>query len=775
MKINFYIPCILLCALFGLFQTAHCDSLTLANDHQSTYVIALPQDAIPAEKNAAAQFQKYFSQITGAQLPIKSENEIDAKAPQVLIGTGQRVKVLLPQQNWDTLGKDGIVIKTVGNNLILTGTRPRGALYAVYQFLEDVAGCHWWTPTENTIPHKSTFIVNPQNVVYIPSFRFRSHLSNATNYNDEFAVIMRENGHHQRQLDETWGGHYSILGFVHTFSRLLPPEKYFKEHPEWYTDPNNHFLPCTAKSKMPADQQTQLCLSAPGVQEELTKQALAWIKENPDAGYISISQNDNKDGYCRCPECMKLIEQEGSASAPLLKFVNAVAEKIHQQYPDFIVETLAYHYSEKPPKTIRPAHNVLIRMAPINADFSQPMNSDKNADVRDNLLAWANISPQIFIWNYVTDFRDCIMPHPNLNNIGADLRFFAAHHVTGIFEQGDAYTNGVGDFVPLRNWLIGKLMWNPNLDQTQLEDEFLQGYYGNAAPFLRQYLDLIQNSFVKQNKKLSTFNTDYSFLTLDVMNDATRLFQQAAAAVQSDKVLSERVRRERLSLDYSWLKRYAFLKTQSLLNEQEFLGPTAPKQATEEFITTAQHFGIKRYNEHADFSQLAEKLRGQFETPAPLPEFAQKYPAADVVDIQQGNFRLAHPGTLSHFIDDANASDGKTASTVGDTNMWDIQAPLDQFLDTPNTNWHVYAMARADITENADQKSIALRSGIYDVTNRKTVGESTFTASQIAGEHYQKIDLGIHSMNGGMYIWFAPMKNPTVKKIYIDRIILIRE
>lgn len=142
-----YIPCLSLCVLFGVLQSAHSDELTLAANGKSTFVIVLPQDAIPAEATAAAQFQKYFYQITGAQLPIKTETSVDEKTPQILIGTGQRVKVLLPQQNWETLGKDGILIQTVGNNLILTGTRPRGALYAVYEFLE-AAGCRWWTPTE---------------------------------------------------------------------------------------------------------------------------------------------------------------------------------------------------------------------------------------------------------------------------------------------------------------------------------------------------------------------------------------------------------------------------------------------------------------------------------------------------------------------------------------------------------------------------------------------------------------------------------------------------
>ena len=35
------------------------------------------------------------------------------------------------------------MIRTVGDNLILTGGRPRGTLYAVYEFLERPVGCHW--------------------------------------------------------------------------------------------------------------------------------------------------------------------------------------------------------------------------------------------------------------------------------------------------------------------------------------------------------------------------------------------------------------------------------------------------------------------------------------------------------------------------------------------------------------------------------------------------------------------------------------------------------
>ena len=219
-------------------NTASSTSLTLARDGKSEYSIVLASDAIDAEKTAAAQLQQNLQKVTGATLPIKEEAEVAADAPQILVGAGARVKTLLPRQDWNTLGHDGIVIKTVGKNLILAGGRPRGALYAVFEFLEKSAGVRWWTPTESTIPHRDILTVAPQNTVYISPFAYREHFANSVQSDPLFATRMRENGNYMHQGEEL-GGHYTILGFVHTFDLLLPPEKYFKEHPEWYSDPDN--------------------------------------------------------------------------------------------------------------------------------------------------------------------------------------------------------------------------------------------------------------------------------------------------------------------------------------------------------------------------------------------------------------------------------------------------------------------------------------------------------------------------------------------------------
>ncbi len=765
---------LVVCTLLSAFATiAHAQMpLTLAQNGQSRAVIALAQDAIPAERTAAAQLQKYLQQMTGATFAIQPEQEVADNAPQILVGQAARSKALLPNANWSNPGKDGIIIHTTGNKLILAGERPRGTLYAVFQFLEDNGSRFWW-PGAYDIPRKSTLTVTPQNVHYVPPFSYRQHSSVVGHSDEEFATMLRLNGNRQPQ-SQAWGSHYEILGWVHTFSKLLPVEKHFAGHPEWYSDPTNNYKPATAQSKQPSPQGTDLCLGNPQVLQAVTEQALSWIEKNPEAGYISISQNDNSGGYCRDDYAVKLIEEEGSPSAPLLQFVNQVAAKIHEKYPHFLVETLAYHYSEKPPKTIRPAKNVLVRLAPISMDYGHPLDSEKNATARNNLLAWEKVSTQLFVWNYVTNFVNTLLPHPNFDSLDKDLRFYAAHKVTGIYQQANSYTNDVGDFVPLRTYLISRLLWNPQLDKEKIIDEFLSGYYGKAAPHLKQYLQLIDRSFPREQTKLNTLNSDYSFLTLDVMNQATRHFDQAAAAVQNDKTRAERVARERFSLDLAWLMYYRLLRNTA--GDGEFLGPKDPQQAFANWQADAERFGVKNYGERRPLPNLLSQINAAIVPPAPLPDFARGLAKTDVFDIIAPQFELSQK--WGQVLADEASTSGQAARVSGETDAWAIKAWIGRLISNSHLGdhkWRVVALARVEPKPGAPLEGTGIQGGIYDVTNRKYVSAIKIPLKDIADGKYRQIELGTAPLNGGMYIWVAPLSNSSVNAIYVDRILLLKE
>ena len=220
---------------------------------------------------------------------------------------------------------------------------------------------------------------------------------------------------------------------------------------------------------------------------ELARQALNWIKKDPQAGMISIAQNDC-GGPCQCPKCQATVDREGSQSGPIIHFVNQIAEDIERQYPDFLVETLAYSYTRKPPASVRPRRNVVVRLCSIECSFCQPLATGRqNANFRADIDRWAAVAPQLYIWDYVTDFANYIIPHPNLRVLGPNIRLFVDKGAIGLFEQGDAGCS-CSDFPELRAWLIAHLMWDPSRDAQTLMAEFMRGYYGAAAPGLLEYI-----------------------------------------------------------------------------------------------------------------------------------------------------------------------------------------------------------------------------------------------------------------------------------------------
>jgi hypothetical protein len=143
-----------------------------------------------------------------------------------MVGQTESVKRLLPDVDWKSLGYDGIVIKAKGQHLILAGGRPRGTLYAVYTFLEDIVGCRWWTSSEEDVPHRPTLAFAAPNITYIPALSVRDNDYADIGWNapsPPFCVRLKNNGHFNHIPDELGGQRSVVPDYGHTFFSLLPP------------------------------------------------------------------------------------------------------------------------------------------------------------------------------------------------------------------------------------------------------------------------------------------------------------------------------------------------------------------------------------------------------------------------------------------------------------------------------------------------------------------------------------------------------------------------
>ncbi len=122
-----------------------------------------------------------------------------------------------------------------------------------------------------------------------------------------------------------------------------------------------------------------------------------------------------------------------------------------------------------------------------------------------------------------------------------------------LFEQGNREVGG--EFAALRAYLISKLMWDPNANVDALMDDFLHGYYGEAAKPIRQYIDMMREALLTSGQPLRIFGSPNeaasSYLTPALIARYESLFDEAEKAVSSSPEVLERVRIARLPLAYA--------------------------------------------------------------------------------------------------------------------------------------------------------------------------------------------------------------------------------
>jgi len=566
----------------------------IAEDGLAKAVIVIAPDAPLPERWAAEELSKFLEQMTGAKFEIASPSATGRT--RLLVGP-EAAKSARPDFSTDGLGAEGIIIRTAGNDLILAGGRPRGTLYAVYTFLEDYLGCRWWTSTESTIPKKPTIKIDNLDIRYVPPLEYRESFWFDA-FDGDWAVRNKCNGHSER-LDERRGGKHIYEGFVHTFYPLIPPEKYFKDHPEWFSEING---------KRTYDH-AQLCLTNEEMRKELVKNLKERLRNNSAATIASVSQND-WHGNCQCTNCAAIEKEEDSPAGLMLRFINAVASEVEQEFPQVAISTLAYQYTRKPPKLTKPRQNVIVQLCSIECSFSKPLSDERNKEFRDDIVGWSKICNRLYIWDYTTNFRHHIMPHPNLRVLGPNVKFFADHNVKGIFEQG-AYQSYGAEMAELRAWVLAKLLWNPNLDGQRLIDEFIDGYYGPAAPHIREYLKVTHDAVEAAGDWLGCFSKHTAkFLSFETLNKGWTHLKAAEAAVQNDPNLLFRIQVAQLPVMYTFMMRWDEMREKAAASGSGWPMPDSIQDTYNKFVEVAKKKNITQLNEgQSGYVALEEALK----------------------------------------------------------------------------------------------------------------------------------------------------------------------
>ena len=82
-----------------------------------------------------------------------------------------------------------------------------------------------------------------------------------------------------------------------------------------------------------------------------------------------------------------------------------------------------------------PRPNVAIQLCSIEASWAVPLSHPDNADFAADLKAWNAVSDHLYVWDYIVDFANFVMPWPNWDVLVDNLLFFRDNGVVGIFEE----------------------------------------------------------------------------------------------------------------------------------------------------------------------------------------------------------------------------------------------------------------------------------------------------------------------------------------------------
>ena len=676
-------------------------ALTLVADGRSDYVIVLGPDASPSERFAAEELQTHIEKMSGAKLPIRVRaGALPDKA--VLLGAGASPARL----DLDGLGTDGFILRTAGDRLIIAGSPKRGTLYGVYAFLESL-GVRWWYRDEMTIPAAATLVVPDTDRHELPAFEYRDMMFEESFHNPLWMARNRLNGHAwEDDVPDSLGGRYAFVGnLVHSYNHLLAL--------------SGHDITDDMKALVNGRRtDAQPCLSSPKTLAAMVDGVLKAFEQHPDAQFVVVGQMDNHN-YCRCDDCAAIDRQEDirdgrpvqagsrldtSHSGQVIRFANRVADAVERRRPGSCIVTAAYEWSRAPTKTIRPRDNVFISLCSIECDFAHPLaagDSARNRQFAEDIAGWSKIAPKIFIWHYVGNRVHYMQPNAELETLVPNMKFFADHGCAGVFNQG-THVGTATDMTMLKQWVLAKAMWNPNVDGRALIEEFCRGYYGPAGDDILRYIDLIHAPAHRQAfHNGRRVNLDAPYLRADIIAAAEAVLRQAEAAVDPASDYGRRVRHVHMGVWYVLAKRGPGSLTWRTV--EATVGPLDP---------TAIAANLARVVEESNVTKILDNW-----PPEPWLAWLQTYMAAakalggpvlppELAGAEAGTYRVIQANQFDNhpkwWRPADGASDGYAAIVDQFSGFWyntNLRAGDDY---TPGRTYRLYVRAKADLADGAE-------------------------------------------------------------------------
>lgn len=559
-NVRFYLILLVLGFLLSISTSASSEAaeITLVRDGKPNAAIIRASAPTPSAKLAALELQYHIEKITGAILPIKTDQE-KVQGIRILVGESAATRALglkgtdfKPQEylirfipdtviligrdwqdteknrkeagrgtNWpftlaywrETIDYAAATNQTPQNDagkklITLPGLfDEQGTCYATYDFLERFCDVRWYGPTELNIilPRRSTLTVRGRDVRRCPAMKHREGIGGGwpiikaqwNNPNqDELKLYWRR----LRVGGEKWAGNHSFRSFQDRFLRKNPerPELFEVERPEFF-----------AMGQSGGSGTRQLCYTNPALVAQVVQDARDYFDGKPIKGYqlamgdyFAIVPLDNNK-WCECDKCQALLSKDKS-NITGQHFSNGTASHYWFSFINAVAREVRKTHPDKYISTLayhvyafRPEDFQLESNVAV-APCLQPRNywapRVKRNDI-DFYKKWVvRKDRRIYLWNYY-----CFPTEMAVMQGWNCFPGFSAHELARQIKM--YHKDGVrGVFLcgigeQADYYLTMKMYDDPSIDPDELLNEFFSRYFGSASEPMKQFYTRIEEIF----------------------------------------------------------------------------------------------------------------------------------------------------------------------------------------------------------------------------------------------------------------------------------------
>lgn len=292
----------------------------------------------------------------------------------------------------------------------------------------------------------------------------------------------------------------------------------------------------------------------------LTNYIIDNFGEGEEKGFHFMIMPQDNDLVCTCESCLAVGNTKSNATPAVTNFI----QKISQRFPKHHFFTSSYITTrEVPEKRLNSNTGVFLSTINLKKGVELNLKQSETADFIKEISKWKEVTNNIYIWDYSSNFDDYLTPIPALYGLKKQLQFYKKHGVNGVFLNASGYD--YSSFGDLKSYVAGALMKNTDADVDELCNDFLSNYYPKSHAILSEYYLGLEKDYEARNKPYNLYG-GFDEISKTYFNPEKfiKFYNELALIIES----SENEEREKLIKLYT-----ALTYTKLQIGYSQILGP----------------------------------------------------------------------------------------------------------------------------------------------------------------------------------------------------------